>query len=141
MLNRKKRASRPELEAIHSEMQAAIRQKLEGTREIGAFIGRMLRELPLRRVVEDGVEKLRVPFSPESEEHLRDFCEDVACVDGHALDDDALLATLALVALRGTDELRLLALNELEEERRTGKHLPAPPPRPRTRHPRKRRRR
>lgn len=104
-----------ELMAMDATLQRLARELHEDARAYATLIERVLRALPLQRVRVKGVTKLRVVFSRDTEEHLRDACDRVASVDGHALGPDALLATLALAALRGPDELRELAIDEESE--------------------------
>ena len=103
--------------AKNTKLEAYVRKMKQRSRESAAFIERTLRQAPLRRMIDDdGVERVRVELVPELEDELRRLCAHTAYVDARELDEDGLLATLALVALRGADELHLLMLDDVEEE-------------------------
>ena len=95
-----------DLEQVAEMLLALAAERREHAREACGTIERLLRAAPLTTVEEGGVDKLRLVLRPDTEERLRNMCELVACVDGHRLDDDAFLLTLALAVLRGPDELR-----------------------------------
>jgi len=80
-----------------------------------ALIEEVLKTAPLRRTGSDGAQALGLVLDPQIEEALREMCQVVAAVDGHTLDDDALLVALALAVMRGPKELARFAV---EEERR-----------------------
>lgn len=105
---------------LDSYLMAAARELEENARQARDLVEKILCRYPLRHVRQGRARKIRLVLKRETEEILRELCEAVAGVDGHALDEDALLATLAMAVLRGPDELRRLAVDEEQREEERG---------------------